>query len=143
MSLPRQKVRTIARWGLGSTLILAGTGHLTFQRTAFQAQVPDWFPADKDTVVLVSGIVEILLGLALIAAGRRRAPLVGVIAAGFFIAVFPGNIGQLIEGNDAFGLDTPAKRLVRLFFQPLLVLWALASTGGWEWLRSRLARRSG
>jgi uncharacterized membrane protein len=146
MSGPDPQVRTIGRVGLGAVLMLAGTGHLTFQRKEFQAQVPDWFPADKDVVVLASGVVEVLLGLALIAAGRRRAPLVGVIAGGFFIAVFPGNVGQLLEGNDAFGLDTTAKRVIRLFFQPVLVVWALRSTGGWELLRTRLgwpARSSG
>lgn len=64
------------------------------------------------------------------------------MVAGFFIAVFPGNIGQLIDRADAFGLDSDAERVVRLFFQPVLVLWALWSTGGWTWLRPRVARRS-
>ena len=141
MSINNQKVRTIARWGLGAALIVAGTGHLTVQREEFQAQVPNWFPVDEDVVVVVSGIVELVLGVALIAIGRRRAPIVGLVAAGFFIVVFPGNIGQLVDRADAFGLDSDAKRVVRLFFQPVLVLWALWSTGGWAWLRSRLAQR--
>lgn len=140
MSITDQKVRTIARWGLGAALMLAGTGHLTVQREEFQAQVPSWFPADEDTVVVVSGVVELLLGAALIVAGRRRAPVVGVVAAGFFIAIFPGNIAQFVEGADGFGLDTDAKRFTRLLFQPALVAWALWSTGGWQWLRRRLGR---
>ncbi len=140
MSIDSQKVRTIARCGLGAVLIAAGTGHLTVQRVAFQAQVPKWFPVDEDVVVVASGIVELVLGVALIAIGRRRAPIVGVVVAGFFIVVFPGNIGQLIDHADAFGLDSDAKRAVRLLFQPLLVLWALWSTGGWAWLRQRFAR---
>lgn len=135
-----QKVRTVARWGLGASLILAGTGHLTTQREEFRAQVPGWFPADEDAVVVVSGVVELLLGAALIAAGRRRAPVVGVVAAGFFVAVFPGNIAQFVEAKDAFGLDTGTKRFVRLLFQPVLVAWALWSTEGWALLRRRLAR---
>ncbi len=142
MSTSRRKVRTIARCVLGAMLIFAGAGHLTAQREEFRAQVPNWFPVGEDVVVVVSGIVEIALGLALIAIGRRRAPIVGVVVAAFFIVIFPGNVGQLIDGADAFGLDTDAKRLVRLFFQPLLVLWALWSTGGWAWLRQRFARRS-
>ena len=140
MSITHEKVRTIARWGLGATLIVAGTGHLTVQREEFQAQVPSWFPADEDAVVVVSGVVELVLGAALIAVGRRRAPIVGVLAAGFFIVIFPGNIAQFLEGTDGFGLDTDAKRFTRLLFQPLLVLWALWSTGGWGWLRRRLSR---
>ena len=141
MSLNNQKVRTIARCGLGAALLVAGTGHLTVQRQEFQAQVPNWFPVDDDAVVVVSGIVELALGAALIAIGRRRAPIVGVVVAGFFIAVFPGNIGQLMDRADAFGLDSDAKRAARLFFQPVLVVWALWSTGGWAWLRQRFARK--
>ncbi len=133
------RVRTLARWALGAALVVAGTGHLTVQRDEFQAQVPSWFPVDADAVVVVSGVVELLLGAALIVAGRRAAP-VGVVVAGFFIVIFPGNIAQFVEGTDAFGLDTDGARFVRLFFQPVLVLWALWSTGGWRWLRSRLRR---
>lgn len=140
MSTSRDTVRTVARFALGGALVFAGTGHLTTQREEFQAQVPEWFPIDEDTVVVVSGVVELLLGAALILAGRRRAPVVGVIAAGFFVAIFPGNIAQWVEGTDGFGLDTDAKRFARLFFQPLLVAWALWSTGGWTWLRRRLGR---
>lgn len=129
-------VRTIARWALGGVLLVAGVGHLTVQREEFQAQVPSWFPADADAVVVVSGVVELLLGAALIVSGRRSPP-VGVLVAGFFVVIFPGNVAQFLEGNDAFGLDSGAARFARLWFQPLLVLWALWSTGGWRWLRHR------
>ena len=141
MSVNDETVRTIARFALGAALLVAGTGHLSVQREAFRAQVPNWFPVDEDAVVVVSGIVELVLGAALIVIGRRRAPIVGVVVAGFFIVIFPGNVGQLIDRADAFGLDSDAKRVVRLFFQPLLVLWALWSTGGWSWLHRRFARR--
>ena len=127
--------RSVARWLLGGALVFAGTGHLTFQREEFQAQVPDWFPVDADLVVILSGVVEITLGLALIFVSRYRA-LVGWIAAAFFVVIFPGNIAQWVEGTDAFGLDTDTKRFVRLFFQPVLVAWALWSTGAWRaWRR--------
>ena len=130
------RARTIARWALGGVLVFAGTGHLTTQREEFQAQVPDWVPVDDDVVVVASGIVELALGAALIFLRRRRVA-VGLVVAGFFIAIFPGNIGQWREGTDAFGLDTDTKRFVRLLFQPLLVVWALWSTGA-----SRLFARS-
>ncbi len=127
--------RSVARWLLGGALVFAGTGHLTFQRDEFQAQVPEWFPVDADLVVILSGVVEITLGLALVFASRYRA-LVGWIAAAFFVVIFPGNIAQWVEGTDAFGLDTDAKRFARLFFQPVLVAWALWSTGAWRaWRR--------
>lgn len=139
MTTTDDRARTIARWILGGALLVAGVGHLTVQRQEFQAQVPAWFPADEDAVVLVSGVVELVLGAALILAGRRAAP-VGLVVAGFFIVIFPGNIAQFLEHKDAFGLDTDGKRFARLFFQPLLVLWALWSTSGWRWLRARLSR---
>jgi len=130
-------VRTLARWLLGGVLLFAGAGHLTKQREEFRAQVPDWFPVDDDAVVLASGVAELTLGAALIALPRRRVT-VGLVVAGFFVAVFPGNIAQWREGTDAFGLDSDTKRFVRLFFQPLLVLWALWSTGATRWLGRRL-----
>ena len=102
----------------------------------FQAQVPGWFPIDDDVVVLVSGVVELALGTALIALGRYRV-VVGVIVATFFVAVFPGNIAQWTDGTDAFGLDTDSKRFVRLLFQPVLVGWAAWSTAASGLLRRR------
>ena len=108
-----------------------GGSHLTFARDDFRAQVPAWFPVDDDPVVLVSGLVEIGLGAALVAWGRGRVT-VGFVVAAFFVAIFPGNIAQYVEGNDAFGLDTDQKRLVRLFFQPVLVAWALWATAAWR-----------
>ena len=112
---------------LGAALIYAGITHLTTNRTEFQAQVPTWVPFSADFVVLASGVVEISLGLALASLQFRRQ--VGWITAAFFIAIFPGNISQYVNGIDAFGLDTDQARLTRLFFQPLLVLWALWATG--------------
>lgn len=129
-------LRTGGRWVLGAALAGAGTGHLTFARDEFQAQVPDWVPLDDDVVVVASGVVEILLGLALLTQRRRR-HAVGWTTAAFFVAIFPGNVAQYVEGTDAFGLQTEQARLVRLFFQPVLVAWALWSTGAWRAWRSR------
>ncbi|MEM9517367.1 MAG: hypothetical protein AAGA42_21140 [Actinomycetota bacterium] len=123
--------RSVARWLLGGSLLFAGIGHLTFQREEFQAQVPEWFPADADFVVIVSGLIEITLGMALLFVSGRRA-LVGWIVAAFFVVIFPGNVAQWIEGTNAFGLDSDRARLTRLFFQPVLVAWALWATGAWR-----------
>ncbi|MEZ0446303.1 DoxX family protein [Cellulomonas sp. ICMP 17802] len=134
--------RTVGRLGLGAVLALAGTTHLTVAREEFQAQVPTWFPADPDAVVLASGVVEIALGAALLAAPGRRRAAVGWLAAGFFVAIFPGNISQLVTRTDAFGLESDTARAVRLVGQPLLVLWALWSTGAWRSLRAARAART-
>ena len=122
-------LRNAARVALGLAMVGAGVLHLTTQRQEFQAQVPDWFPVDEDLTVLGSGVLEIGLGAAFVVLPRKRR-LLGALLAAFFVVVFPGNIAQYVEGTDAFGLDTDRERLVRLFFQPVLVLWALFG-GAW------------
>jgi len=121
--------RTVARLALGAAMVGAGVLHLTTQRAEFQAQVPSWFPLDEDFTVIASGVVEIGLGAAFVALPKHKR-LVGGLLAVFFVAIFPGNIAQYVEGVDAFGLDTDRARLIRLFFQPVLVLVALFG-GGW------------
>ncbi len=133
---PASWPQTVGRITLGAALLLAGTGHLTFQRVEFLAQVPWWLPFDADFVVVASGVVELVFGAALLFAGRWRV-VVGLVVAAFFVAIFPGNINQYVHGISAFGLDTDRARLIRLFFQPLLVLWALWSTGALRALRAR------
>lgn len=141
-STPRSSLpRTVGRLVLGAFLMLAGILHLTTARAEFRAQVPAWVPVEEDLVVLVSGVVEIALGAALIVLVRHRA-VVGLIVAAFFVAIFPGNLAQYVEGVDAFGLDTERARLTRLFFQPVLVLWALWACGSWS-LRRRGERSDG
>ncbi|MEY4236864.1 MAG: hypothetical protein RL578_170 [Chloroflexota bacterium] len=119
--------RRVSQVALGAFLMSAGVSHLTVSRLEFQAQVPTWLPLDPDFVVISSGIVEILLGLALITLWRFR-KRVGLVVALFFVAIFPGNINQFVNGIDAFGLNSDSARAVRLLFQPVLVLWALWST---------------
>jgi uncharacterized membrane protein len=135
---PTSLRRTIGRVLLGLFLVGAGVGHLTIARQGFQAQVPPWLPLDVDFVVVASGIVEITLGLAVLLLARYRIA-VGWVVALFFLAIFPGNISQLLVHTGAEGWDnTTAVALgIRLLFQPLLVAWALWSTGAWKWWRAR------
>jgi uncharacterized membrane protein len=130
-------LQNVARGVLGTFMVFAGTGHLTFARREFQAQVPDFVPLDKDTVVLQSGVVEIALGLALLLLKGKNRRRMGIGLAAFYAAVFPGNIHQYTEHISAFGLDTDAKRLARLFFQPVLIGAALYSTGALQTLRKQ------
>jgi len=125
---------------LGAFLLSAGTSHLGSNRTEFLAQVPTWLPLDPDFVVIASGLVEITLGALLIITAlilKKYRGVIGVITAVFFILIFPGNINQYVNQIDAFGLDTDQKRVIRLFFQPLLVLWAL-----WSMNVIRLTKKS-
>lgn len=133
-------IQSVLRVLLGLFMTLAGIGHLTFQREEFMAQVPRWLPenpAFMDFVVISSGVVEIALGLAMIFWVNQKVK-VGIALAVFYVLIFPGNISQYTNGIDAFGLDTDTKRLVRLFFQPLLILWALWSTDALQNLVSKL-----
>jgi len=133
------RVRIVAQVLLGAALIYTGILHLTTSRLEFQAQVPNWIPLSADLVVLASGVVEITLGLLLSSLQRRAA--VGIATALFFVAIFPGNISQYMNKVDAFGLDSDRARFIRLFFQPLLVLWALWSTDAWRAINSKVAHR--
>ena len=118
-------VRHLARLLLAVFLVAAGISHFVIH-DEFLAQTPTWLPA-RSAVIWVSGVIEILLGLALVTVRRRRREL-GWVVAGFFVLIFPGNVYQAVAGTDGFGLDTPVARWTRLAFQPLLIIWALWST---------------
>ena len=128
-------IQTAVRILLGVFLLFAGVGHLTFVRKDFLAQVPPWLPMNADLVVVLSGVVEILLGLSLILLQKQRIKI-GWIVAAFFILVFPGNIAQLVEHRNAFGLNSDLARWLRLPFQLILIFLVLWSTGAWQqWQR--------
>ncbi|MBI6117869.1 DoxX family protein [Salegentibacter maritimus] len=130
--------QNIFRVLLALFMIYAGFSHLSFNRIEFQAQVPDWVPLSKNLVVILSGIVEMILGLALLFWKRQRA-IMGWALAIFFVLIFPGNVAQYLDGKDGFGaLDSDRARLIRLFFQPVLIAWALWSSGAWKaWRNSK------
>ena len=132
---PRSEpLRTVARWALGVFLLAAGTAHFLIPEE-FLAQTPPWLPA-RMAIVYVSGLVELGLGAALLVLPRSRVA-VGWLTAAFFLVILPGNISQAVNGTPAFGLDSDAARWGRLAFQPVLIAWALWSTGAWRAWRSR------
>lgn len=130
------KFKTPLRVFLGAFLLFAGISHLGWNRTEFLAQVPPWVPIDADLVVLLSGVVEIALGASLIFL-KKYSYLVGLITALFFVAIFPGNISQYVNKVDAFGLNSDTSRFIRLFFQPVLIAWALWSTDAWSYWKEK------
>ena len=132
-------IKSLAQIALGAFLLSAGISHLGSNRTEFLAQVPTWLPLDADFVVVASGLVEITLGVLLITTAlvfKKYRSQVGLITGIFFILIFPGNINQYVNQIDAFGLDTDTKRLIRLFFQPPLVIWALWSSGAFKLIKN-------
>jgi len=136
-----QAVQTVLRVLLGAFLVFTGITHLTSARTDFLAQVPTWLPVNGDLVVILSGVAEIALGLALIFLVKQRV-LVGLAVAAFFVLIFPGNISQYVNRIDAFGMNTDQARFTRLFFQPVLIAWALWATGAWRALFTRKVESS-
>lgn len=131
-------LRAATQTAMGAALVGTGVGHLTTLRREFRAQVPSWFPADPDLVVVVSGVAEVGLGAALLVTWPQPArAVVGAATAAFFVAIFPGNVAQFLEHKDGFGLDTDAKRLARLPFQAVLVAGALYGTDAIRTWRNR------
>tara|TARA_B110000003_G_C16358996_1_gene421886 strand:- start:82 stop:510 length:429 start_codon:yes stop_codon:yes gene_type:complete len=125
---------------LGIIMIYIGLGHLTFSRIEFQAQVPTWITSEEnlmDFVILASGIAEIIFGVLMVLV-RKLKVMTGISLAIFYILIFPGNINQYVNDINAFGLNTDTRRLLRLFFQPVLVLWALWSSGGLYYILKRI-----
>lgn len=126
-----EPLRTSARWALAALLLAAGASHLTWGRRGYRIVVPDWAPGmlrmDKDAIVVASGAAELVLGAAVVGLPRERTRI-GAVIAGFFVAVFPGNVHQWRTGRPAPGLRTDRARLIRLFLQPILVAWALWAT---------------
>ena len=129
-------VKLIFRLLLGAFMTYAGISHLTFNRQEFVAQVPTWLqfsPGFTDFVVLASGVVEIAFGLGIIFLVAKKRAIAGALLALFYAAIFPGNINQYVNHINAFGLNTDNLRLIRLFFQPVLIFLALWTTGGWKY----------
>ncbi len=130
--------KQVGRLLMGTAMVFAGISHLTFARRAFRKQVPrfatELSPLTVDQIVVWSGVVEITMGAALILLPRQRR-VIGWILAGFYVAIFPGNIAQWKHNRSAFGLDTDEKRFLRLFAQPLLIGGALWSTGALDDVR--------
>ena len=131
------KTQNIFRLVIAFAMVFAGISHLTINRIDFAAQVPNWIPMSKDLVVILSGIVEIILGLGLAFWKSQRVNF-GFALALFYVLIFPGNVAQYVNGTDAFGaLNSDKARLIRLFFQPLFIFWALWSSGAWKAWKSR------
>ena len=114
-------VKLIFRLLLGAFMTYAGISHLTFNRQEFVAQVPTWLQFSPD------------FGLGIIFLVSKWRAIAGALLALFYVAIFPGNINQYVNHIDAFGLNTDNLRLIRLFFQPVLIFLALWTTGGWKY----------
>jgi len=137
----RRSARRAARLGMAVAMVFAGAAHLLMP-TPFVQHLPPWVPA-ADALVLATGVVEIVLGAALLLRQpwRRRA---GLALAVYLVAVFPANVYVAVAGIEVDGQPGGWYPWLRLPFQVLFVAWALWCT---EWdprqLRAAAARLVG
>jgi len=102
--------------------IIAGVSH--FVVTDFFLKVmPPYLPFHL-TLVLVSGAIEIILGILLLLPKYSRLAAWGIIA--LLIAVFPANI-HVYQHEELFPLPWFV-HLLRLPLQGVFILWAFAYT---------------
>jgi uncharacterized membrane protein len=87
---------------MGIFLIAAGIGHFIFPKS-LDSIVPSFLPGDPRLYTYLSGVAEIIIGLALLAPlsmkiGSTSLRLVAAYAAlALFIAVYPANIKMAID----------------------------------------------
>ncbi len=115
-------------------MFVSGYGHLFLASDEIELLVPTWSPLSPKAMVIVTGYIEIIIGLAFIFI-RRKVHLIGWILVVFLILVFPGNLYQYNNDIDALGLNTSGKRLARLFLQPIIILWVLYVSGNLKKLK--------
>jgi len=114
--------KRIGRWLLAALFVVAGLGH--FLRTdSFVKMMPSYLPLHR-TLVIVSGVFEVVLGILLLVPRFSRLAAWGIIA--LLVAVFPANI-HIYRHQELFPLP-PIAHLLRLPMQGVLILWAFAYT---------------
>ena len=112
------------RIAVAAALVLAGTDHwLNPER--YLPMMPAWVPLHLE-VVLFTGAAEIAGAVGLLVPRLRR--VAGFLLAAYFVAVFPANVHNALNGLAVDGLPQAQWYYwVRLAFQPLAIWWALFS----------------
>jgi uncharacterized membrane protein len=116
-----------SRTALAAFFSFAGTLHFVRPRP-YEAIVPPPFP--KKESVAISGVAEIVGGLAVLHPATRRAGRWGLIA--LLLAIFPANVWMAVSPEKVPGLGGKIPRwalLARLPLQPLAMLWVWRATG--------------
>ena len=114
--------REAGRWLFGAFFVVGGVRH--FFATEFYLKImPPYLPYPR-TLVLASGVFEVVLGLLLLVPATSRLAAWGLIA--LLVAVFPANL-FMFQHAERFAVP-PALLLLRLPLQGLLILWAWAYT---------------
>ncbi|MDR3633215.1 MAG: DoxX family protein [Isosphaeraceae bacterium] len=123
MSTNRSTVRkTLGKWLFAALFVVGGVGH--FVATDFYMKIiPPYLPFHR-SLVLLSGVIEIALGVLLLVPQFSRLAAWGLVA--LLIAVFPANI-YVYQHQALFPL-LPLVHALRLPMQGVLIFWALLHT---------------
>jgi uncharacterized membrane protein len=126
--------RDLGRWALSVVMVTIGILHFTHTE-GFASIVPDYLPA-HEALVLISGVFEIGLGVALQFERTRVLAAYGLVA--LFIAVFPANINMALHPERPIAgvpvQPSPLALWARLPLQFVLIWWALRYTKR-QWVR--------
>ena len=118
MSTPKR----VLLWVLGIAMVLAGADHFIAPEF-YLAIMPPYLPYHAE-MVFISGVAEVVLGLAVLLPRTRVLAAWGLIA--LFIAIFPANIHQAVNDIPVYGQTEGLGILawLRLPIQFLLIAWA-------------------
>ena len=124
-------LKTAAGWTMGLLLVAAGLNH--FRALDFYKRlIPPYLPL-PGTLVVVSGVAEVALGLGLLVRRTSRPAAWGVVA--LLIAVFPANLHMALNPRD-FPQFPVWALWARLPLQIPLIAWAWWLTRGDSHVRS-------
>ena len=114
------------RVAMALALVAVGSDHW-INPARYLPMMPPWVPFHLE-MVLFTGAAEIAGAFGLL--WRRTRALAGVMLAVYFVAVFPANIHNALNGLSVEGLPQAGWYYwARLLFQPLAIWWALFSAG--------------
>lgn len=116
----RERARVVLRWLLALAMAAAGVMHFATP-DFFVAIMPDYLPWHLE-LVWISGVFELLLGLALLHPRTRNLAGWGLIA--LLIAVFPANVWMATHAPLPGIEVSPLAAWLRLPFQALFIAWA-------------------
>lgn len=125
--LPRNRLQALALLLLAAFFVFAGVSHFT-RPEFFVSIVPHYLPAPR-ALVYVSGVFEILGGLAVLWPATRAAAGVGLVL--LLLAVYPANLYMAFAPERFVAQGTPLWALyARLPVQFVFIAWAWWATRG-------------
>ena len=116
-------LKSLLKWPFAALFIISGIGHFVKSDTYLRL-MPPYLPYHSELVAL-SGVVEAVLGLLLLAPRTQRITAYGLMAT--LVAIFPANIHAAMTAgtpNEAMPGVSVTLAWLRLPIQPVLILWA-------------------